>query len=515
MATAALWAVLATRPLARAVTAVDLAALRGLTAVRTGWLTAVAEALEGLGSVWTVRFLLWPALVVMVAFRRFGRLVTLLVVVLATTWIGAAMSEALSRMRPAGLAVLGSWDGPSHPSRPVAGLGLALVGVVYGLVPAGRLRNRAAWLAVIPLALLATARLYLAVDHPTDVLAGLVLGVALPVAAFRLVVPDDAFPVGYRRGTRAHLDVTGRRGAAIVTALRQQLGLDVTAVEPFALNGSAGSTPLRIRVAEAPGGIDGRWVFGKLYATSHLRSDRWYKLARTVLYGRLEDERPFNTVRRLVEYEDHMLRIMGDAGLPVPAAFGFVEITPEREYLIVTEFFAGARPIGEASVDDALIDDALRSVRRLWDAGLAHRDVKPANVLVRDGRVLLIDVAFAAVRPSPWRQAVDLANMMLTLALYSTPEQVYERAEQQFSTDELAEAFAASGSVTVPAQLRALLREDGRDLLSRFRALAPPRPAVAVQRWSVRRVGLTAAVIGAALAGGLLLVANLRLSGLL
>jgi serine/threonine protein kinase len=181
----------------------------------------------------------------------------------------------------------------------------------------------------------------------------------------------------------------------------------------------------------------------------------------------------------------------------------------------VTEFFAGAGHIGEAAVDDALIDDALRSVRRLWEAGLAHRDVKPGNLLVRDGRVLLIDVAFAAIRPSPWRQAVDLANMMLTLALYSTPEQVYERAQQLFTSEELAEAFAASGSVTVPAQLRALLREDGRDLLGSFRALAPPRPAVAVQRWSVRRAGLTAAVGGGVLAGVLLLVANLRLSGLL
>jgi tRNA A-37 threonylcarbamoyl transferase component Bud32 len=64
-------------------------------------------------------------------------------------------------------------------------------------------------------------------------------------------------------------------------------------------------------------------------------------------------------------------------------------------------------------------------VLRLWDAGLAHRDIKPANLLVRDHRMLLIDVAFVQARPSPWRQAVDLANMMLCLALRSSPEQVY------------------------------------------------------------------------------------------
>ena len=40
------------------------------------------------------------------------------------------------------------------------------------------------------------------------------------------------------------------------------------------------------------------------------------------------------------------------------------------------------------------------------------------------------------------RQAVDLANMMLSLALRSTPECVYQRALRQFSVEEISEAFA-------------------------------------------------------------------------
>ena len=70
-------------------------------------------------------------------------------------------------------------------------------------------------------------------------------------------------------------------------------------------------------------------------------------------------------------------------------------------------------------MDDAVIDDALARRPAPVGRGLAHRDVKPANVLVRDGRVLLIDVAFLGGPALPWRQAVDLANMMLVLALQS------------------------------------------------------------------------------------------------
>lgn len=266
-------------------------------------------------------------------------------------------------------------------------------------------------------------------------------------------------------------------------------------VTPFGLEGSGGSTPLRVKLE----GETGAYVFCKLYAATHLRADRWYKLGRTLLYGRLEDEAAFNTVRRLVQYEDYLLRLLYGAHLPVPEPYGIVEITPEREYLLVTQFFDGAREIGESEVDDSIIDQGLQIVRQLWTAGLAHRDIKPANVLVRGGRLLLIDSAFAEVRPSPWRQAVDLANMMLVLALRSDVQHVYDRARLVFSEDEIAEAFAATRGITMPSQLRRMMRQQGRRLHEEFRQLSPSKPKpIRIQRWSLRRVGLllTVVVIG-------------------
>jgi hypothetical protein len=42
------------------------------------------------------------------------------------------------------------------------------------------------------------------------------------------------------------------------------------------------------------------------------------------------------------------------------------------------------------------------------------------------------------------------------------------------------------------------LKEDDRPILQRFRELAPDRPPVSIQVWSVRRVALTAgAILGA------------------
>ena len=474
----------------------DEAILRNVVRLRNDAATKLFRGIHALGSAWTLRVLVWPAVLICVVSRRFRHALVFLASLLFVQVVVNVMSDVLKRPRPLGVPILGDWYGFSQPSHPMAVLAVVLLGTTYAVIPQGRWRQLAKWVAGACVAALATARIYLAVDNPSDVVIGIIIGVVVPLVAFRMLCPNEVFPVTYRRGRTAHLDVGGRRGEAITRALAEQIGLIALEIKPFGLAGSGGSTPLRIKVAGNPD----TFLFGKLYASNHLRADRWYKLGRTLLYGRLEDEGSFSTVRRLVQYEDYILRLMQAARVPGAEPYGFVEITPEREYVLVTEFFSGAAEIGEVDVDDAIIDEALAVVRKLWDSGLAHRDIKPSNVLVRDGKVLLIDVAFAEVRPSPWRQAVDLANMMLTLALRSDAARVYERALRLFSPEEIAEAFAATRGMTSPSQLRSMLKGDARDLLDDFRRLAPPHRPIKVQRWSLRRLGLTAAV----LVGGLI-----------
>jgi membrane-associated phospholipid phosphatase/tRNA A-37 threonylcarbamoyl transferase component Bud32 len=472
---------------------VDNWVVQQLAAARTPGLTSLMRGVSGLlGSVWTLKVLAWATLVVLIVYRRFRHLIVGLVSVQLTSLLAIGLSAAVRRPRPFGVEIVGSWTGWAMPSRPVMFLAAIGMAMLYSLVPKGRWRQAGKLVVTVVVALLAFARMYLGVDTPSDVLVGAVLGVTIPLLAYRWFVPYDAFPVSYHRGRSAHLDVGGARGQAIRRALSDQLGLEIEEVKPFGLSGSAGSTPLRIKVKGDPPTI----LFGKLYAKSHLRSDRWYKLGRELLYGRLEDEKPFHTVRRLVQQEDYALHKLYLAGLPSPRPYGFVELTPDREYLLVSEFFDGAVELGEAEVDERVIDEGLGIIRKLWDAGLAHRDIKPANLLVRDGRMLVIDVAFVESRPSPWRQAVDLANMMLCLALRSDPELVYQRALRQFSVEEITEGFAATRGLTMPSQLRHLIRAQGRDLHAEFLDLLPTRPRrIAIQRWSIRRIGLALGVL--------------------
>ena len=468
--------------------------LRQLAAIRTPWLTDLANWINAAGMTWHPVIAVAVVLLIVV-FRRWRHLLIFTLCLFFLEIVGGWIYSSLTRPRPYGVPIIGRWDDYSSPAPVVAALTFFLMAAVYCLVVPGRPRSYAKVVVATVVTIFCLSGLYLAVDHPDDVLCGVALGVAVPVAAFRFFTPDEAFAVSYRRGRTAHVDVTGRRGAAIRQAVRDQLGLTVLEITPVGLASSAGSTPLRLTVVGDPD----EYLFGKLYTLGHVRADRWYKLWRTILYGALEDEHPFHSVRQLTQYEDYALRLLEDSGIRTAAPYGIVEITPEREYLLVTEFFAGAVEVGSADINDDIIGQGLLLIRKLWDAGLAHRDIKPGNLMVGDSQLLLIDVSFVQVRPSPWRQAVDLGNMMLVLAVRTDPERVYRHALSYFTPDELAEALAATRGVASPAQLRAFVKRDPRDLLSKFRAMAPPRRPIRLQRWEARRVLVAAAMLGAAL----------------
>jgi membrane-associated phospholipid phosphatase/tRNA A-37 threonylcarbamoyl transferase component Bud32 len=479
------WLHVTTGPLDR----FDAPIIRFVTSARTPWLDSLTNNLNSVGSKWGLAILGLLAVALTVAFRRWRHLVVFLVSLAVLEIVLPGLYMTAARPRPYSVTAIGHWEGFSSPSQPVAALAAVLMGFIYMLVVPGRPRWYAKLAIVAILAGVALNRIYLGIDHPTDLAFAVILGVAIPVALFRAFTPSDVFPVRYgQRGKSAHLDVGGKRGEAIRRAMQEQLGFTILEMKLVGLEGSGGSTPLKLLVTDEEG-VE-RSVFAKLYAKNHVRADRWYKLGRLMLYGRLEDETPFKTVRRFVEYEDYTLRLLGEYGFSTPAALGIVEITPESEYLIAMEFFDGAEEIGDVDIEEGVIDEGLAMIRRMWDVGLAHRDIKPANLMVQDGHLRLIDVFFVQVRPSPWRQAVDLGNMMLVLALRSDAKTVYEKALGYFTPEELSEAFAATRGVASPTQLRNFMKRDGRDLLEQFRSLVPERRPVTIQRWSFRRVGL-------------------------
>ena len=470
--------------------AFGVAVLQELKGIRTPALTGMAKALAVLTTFGAVQLARLTLAAVLIVTKRFRHLVLALVTFVVSDWIVLTLLDV--QRLPSDVTPLIDATDFRFPSWPMTAFAITVFAMPFVLASAGSARKRAmagAWVVVV---LVALSRLYLAADYPSNVAYAALLSWVINETLFRWFAPEESFPISYRRGgNAAHLDLGGARAEAVKRAMADQVGLEVVEVEPFGLEGSGGSSPLRMTLA------DGSRVFGKIFATSHVRADRWYRIGRTILYGKLEDETPFGSVRRLAEYEDYALRYLAMNGVKTAGTWGIVELTPNREYMLVTEFFEDSKNLGDSDIDDVVIDEGLRLIRKLWDIGVAHRDVKPANLLVQRGHLQLVDVSGLEVRPTPWRQAVDLANMMLTLALQTDADRVYERATAIFTPEEIAEAFACAVGMAIPTELTGRLKRDPRPILARFRELAPAHAPVSIQTWDVQRVALTAgAVLG-------------------
>ena len=107
------------------------------------------------------------------AFRRWRHLLVFFGSVLFLELFGKSLYFGLSRPRPYGVPIIGSWAGYSGVAPPVAVVTIFLMGAVYCLAVPGRPRSwtKAAVAAVV--AVFALARLYLGLDHPGCAAPGL------------------------------------------------------------------------------------------------------------------------------------------------------------------------------------------------------------------------------------------------------------------------------------------------------------------------------------------------------
>src|SRR6266511_1224869 len=134
--------------------------------------------------------------------------------------------------------------------------------------------------------------------------------------------------------------------------------------------------------------------------------------------------------------------------------------------------------------------------------------------------VTLVSVAYGLVPKGRWRLLALVASAALCvgltamiLALTSETAIVYEAALRRFTPDDVAEAFAATRSVTVPSQLRTMVTRDERSLAKEFSLLAPARRRIPVQRWTLRRLALTGALLAGAVVALATTLQDLRSAG--
>jgi undecaprenyl-diphosphatase len=190
-------------------TASDLRIVQDVAASRTAWQTTAAHVFSFLGS----GYVIYPLTVILAAalYTR-GRTASTVVVAVGTfgaTLIGNVDKVLVGRPRPS-LHHLEAVTGLSFPSghaTHTAAFCTAIVLVVLAAAPARRVKISATMAAALFTLCVATSRVVLSVHYPSDVVAGMFLGLTWSLATRWLISLPAArsrrIPVALRRRTNA------------------------------------------------------------------------------------------------------------------------------------------------------------------------------------------------------------------------------------------------------------------------------------------------------------------------
>ena len=139
----------------------DAAILRTVENLRIESLNPwVVNLEELLGSELTIAILRWSMLLALLVLKRFRHMFVYFGSILAVGAVSTIFSAMFSRARPVEIEILGQWEGPSMPSKPIAALAVTLVSILYTLIVPGRYREWGKRIVGVILGLFVVCRLY-------------------------------------------------------------------------------------------------------------------------------------------------------------------------------------------------------------------------------------------------------------------------------------------------------------------------------------------------------------------
>ena len=407
--------------------------------------TEAGQVLTGL-----VQVMVAAAALVLVAaalrYRRFRVLVTVAggFAAAAVLMAGITFLAGPGGPAPAGLRQ-GSWlAGAGFPDPAVlAGLAAVAVAAAPWL---SRPWRRACWAALL---LVGAARLVTGGLLPVQVVLAVAVGVS--VGAGLLVV----FGVPDRR-----------MGPAGVAAALRGGGVPVGQVSG-PLRPAKGSRPFQA----VTGGGNG--LFVKVFGSDQRDADLLYRAWRGIRLRGVGDTGPAASLFRAVEHEA-LLGVMAErAGVAVPHV-GQVIRAGDGSVLLTMDLVAGTSldEVPAGRITDQVARALWREVGRLHRARIAHRSLHGSNIMIgQDGSAVLVDFSFAELAATSRQRAIDVAELLTSLAGRIGPDRAVAAAAAAIGAGGVAAAVPLLQPLALSAGTRREIKgQDG--LLKNTRAAA-------------------------------------------
>jgi glycosyltransferase 2 family protein len=411
--------------------------------------------------------------------RRLGLLGRLAVAGVAAAAVAAGIFWLLGDRHPHVLAdnlARGSWlAGAAFP-------GPALVaGAVAVIVAASpwlsRPWRRTAWVTLL---LVVVARILTGTVLPMEMVLAIAAGVTAGAAVLvSFGVPDR------------------RMGPGDIAEVLRSAGLRVESVQAADVV-SKGSRPF------AAAAVDGRRWFVKALGSDQRDADLLYRAYRAVRLQNVGDTRPAASLFHAVEHQA-LVGVMAErAGVFVPSVERVIR-AGDGTALLVMEWVDGSSL--EQLPADRITDDLLArlwaEVNKLHKAGIAHRSLRAANVMVNQaGLPRIADFSFSELAATQRQMDLDVAELLASLATLAGEDRAVAAAVKVLGTEGVAPSVPLLQPLALSAGTRrAVARHPGLLARTRSRAAAdssvPTEELARVQRVRPRTLLAIAAATAA------------------
>src|SRR5262249_28173538 len=115
-------------------------------------------------------------------------------------------------------------------------------------------------------------------------------------------------------------------------------------------------------------------------------------------------------------------------------------------------------------VDDGVLEDVWRQAERLHAADISHGRLNASNVLVTDGKAMLVDLSAATLGAPASSLDMDVAELLVACTVLVGPERALNRAVAAGFTEAIGHALPYLQRAALTPHLRDLARSHEVDL---------------------------------------------------
>jgi undecaprenyl-diphosphatase len=240
-----------------------------------------------------------------------------------------------------------------------------------------------------------------------------------------------------------------------IVATLARNGFRVASAAPASVD-ARGSTPWFART------MDGRRLFVKVLDQDNRSADLLFRVIRVLTFRSAGDERPFPSLRRAVEHEALLSLRASSVGVRTPDLEAVSTVGNDGMLLAFDAIDGDSLDRVEADdLDDGTLDEVWGQLATMRSAGIAHRDLRLANVfLAEDGRAWIIDFGFAELAASNLLLDTDVAELLGSTATVVGVERAVAAAERNLGHEALADCLPRLQPFALGSATRTALRDN-------------------------------------------------------